>query len=105
MAGVCWQSVGRRVRITLGKYTTIFQAEVYAVLAFVYEIQTQIRPEKYVSICYNSWAALKVLRASKRKSPLVQQCQKALNYISARCTVGLYWVPGHAGLRGNEIAD
>ena len=74
MAGVCWQSVGRRVRITLGKYTTIFQAEVYAVLAFVYEIQTQIRPEKYVSICYNSWAALKVLRASKRKSPLVQQC-------------------------------
>jgi len=32
-------------------------------------------------------------------------CQKALNDISTRHAVGLYWVPGHAGVRGNEIAD
>ena len=25
--------------------------------------------------------------------------------ISARHAVGLFWVPGHAGVRGNEIAD
>jgi hypothetical protein len=30
---------------------------------------------------------------------------KALNDISTRHVVGLYWVPGHAGIRGNEIAD
>jgi hypothetical protein len=28
-----------------------------------------------------------------------------LNDISTLHTVGLYWVPGHAGVRGNEIAD
>jgi hypothetical protein len=28
-----------------------------------------------------------------------------LNDISARYAVGLYWVPGHAGARGNQIAD
>ena len=28
-----------------------------------------------------------------------------LNDVSARHAVGLYWVPGHAGLRWNEIAD
>jgi ribonuclease HI len=28
-----------------------------------------------------------------------------LNDISPRHVVGLYWVPGHAGVRGNEIAD
>jgi hypothetical protein len=28
-----------------------------------------------------------------------------LNDISARHAVGLYWVPGHAGARGNETAD
>jgi len=37
-------------------------------------------------------------------SPLVQQCQKVLN-ISTRHAVGLYWVPGHARVTGNEIAD
>jgi hypothetical protein len=36
---------------------------------------------------------------------LIRQCQQALNYISTWHTVGLYWVPGHAGGRGNEIAD
>jgi hypothetical protein len=35
---------------------------------------------------------------------LVHQCHRVLNDISAR-HVGLYWVPGHAGVRGNEIAD
>jgi hypothetical protein len=28
-----------------------------------------------------------------------------LNDISARHVVGLFWVPGHAGTPGNEIAD
>jgi hypothetical protein len=38
-------------------------------------------------------------------SPLVQQCQKALNDISTQHLVGLYWVPGRAGVWGIEIAD
>jgi hypothetical protein len=48
---------------------------------------------------------MKALQAVRTTSPLVHQCQKALNDISARHVVGLYWVPGHAGVRGNEIAD
>jgi hypothetical protein len=48
-------------------------------------------------------AAVKALLAAKTPSPLVRQCQKALN-ISTRHAVGLYWVHGHAGVRGNEIA-
>jgi hypothetical protein len=47
--------------------------------------------------------ALKALQAAKTTSPLVWQCLQALNDISTRHAVGLYWVPGHASVRGNEI--
>jgi len=104
-AGVFGQSVKRRLSFPLGRYTTVFQAEIYAILARVYEIQFQNRPEKYVSICSDSQVALKALQAIITTSPLVYQCQKALIDISARHMVGLYWVPGHAGVGGNEIAD
>jgi ribonuclease HI len=84
---------------------TVFQAEVYAILACVHKTETQDRPDKYVSICSNSQVDLKALQAAKTTSPVVGQCQKALNDISTRHAVGLYWVPGHAVVRGNEIAD
>ena len=50
-------------------------------------------------------AALKAIQVTKTTSPLVHQCQQMLNDISARHVVGLYWVPGRAGVTGNEIAD
>ena len=31
--------------------------------------------------------------------------ETCMNDISTRHAVGLYWVPGHAGVRRNEIAD
>ena len=46
-----------------------------------------------------------MLQAVRTTYHLVCQCQKALNDISARHVVGLYWVPRRAGVQGNEIAD
>jgi hypothetical protein len=62
-------------------------------------------PSGGISIRSDSQAALKSLQATRTTSLLVQQCQKALNDISTRYVVGLYWVPGHAWIRSNEIAD
>jgi hypothetical protein len=67
-------------------------------------IQVNVRSGKYISICSDSQAALKALQAAKT-SPLVWQCQRALNDISTYHSVGLFWVPGHSGIRGNETAD
>ena len=104
-SGVYRQFVNGRFRISLGKPATVFQAGVYAILDCVQEIENQDQPEKYVSICYDSQGALKALQAVKRTSPLVQHCQQTLKDISARNVVGLYWVPWHAGLTGNKIAN
>jgi hypothetical protein len=65
--------LGRRLIISLGKHGTVFEAEVYAILACVYENQRNARPEKYVSICSDGQAALKSLQPAKM-SPLVRQC-------------------------------
>jgi hypothetical protein len=97
-AGVYAQSVGRGLRISLGRYATVFQTEIYGILVCAYEIQLYVRTEKYMNICSDSQAALKALQAAIT-SPLVQQCQKELDVISTQHTMGLYWV------RGNEIAD
>jgi ribonuclease HI len=104
-AGVYGQSVHRRLSIPLGRHATVFQAVVYAILACAHEIEAQGQPERYVSIYSDSQAALKAIQAAKTTSPLVRQCQQALNDISARHAVKLYWVPGHAGVRGNETAN
>ena len=53
-AGVYGQSVKRRLSFSLGRYATVFQAKIYAILACVYEIQSLDRPEKHVSICSDS---------------------------------------------------
>ena len=48
---------------------------------------------------------MKGLQAAKTTPPLVRQCQKALKDISIRRAMGIYWVPGYAGVRGKVIAD
>jgi hypothetical protein len=58
-----------------------------------------------LQICSDSQAALKSLQAIRTMSLLVQQCQKALNDITTLHAVRPYWVLGHAGVTGNEIAD
>jgi hypothetical protein len=50
-----------------------------------------------ILLCSDGQAALKALQAAKTMSRLVRQCQQALNDISTRHAVGLYWVPGHVG--------
>jgi hypothetical protein len=63
----------------------------------------EVRPEKYISIYSDSQATLKALLIAKTMSPLVQECQKALNDISTGYSVGLFWFPRHSRVCGKEI--
>jgi ribonuclease HI len=51
----------------------------------------------WCSGCASGWTTEGYSLISKRAKGL---CQNQL-----WCAMGLYWVPGHAGVRGNEIAD
>jgi hypothetical protein len=75
-AGVYGQSVNRWLSIPLGKHATVFQAEAYVILACIYEIETQDRPEKYVSICSDSQAALNALQAAKTMLPWCESASR-----------------------------
>jgi hypothetical protein len=77
----------------------LFQAEIYAILACGYVIQTTIRSEKCISISSHSQAALKVLQAVKTMSPLVRKCQRVLDDVAAHYSVRLIWVSGYSGVK------
>ena len=82
-AGVYGQSLGRRLSISIGKYATVFQAEICTIMAYAYEIKMNASPEKHVCTCSDSQAALKAFQAAKPTSPLVQQCPKDVEHFHA----------------------
>jgi ribonuclease HI len=104
-AGVYGQSDRRKLSLSLGQYATVFQADVFAILACLHDTEAHGLTGKHTSICSDSLAALNALEAVRTTYPLVHQCQEVLNDIPTRHAVGLYWVPGHAGVQGNETAD
>jgi ribosomal protein S6 len=61
---------GKNAQDLSRKHATVFKAEVYGIMACAYEIQMNVRQEKYVSICFDSQAALTAIQTA-RTSPLV----------------------------------
>jgi len=89
----------------LGIHTSIFQAEVYAVMHGAQILEQFGVNNKQISICSDSQAALKALSNPKVTSRLVWDCIVALQQLSSHNAVKLFWVPGHSGIYGNEQAD
>jgi ribonuclease HI len=85
----------------LGKYATVFQMEIYAILQCAYENIRAYR-NKWILIFSDSQAAL---NGPKVTSRLVAECLDALSALADLTKVTLIWVPGHRGICGNEHAD
>ncbi|XP_017473760.1 PREDICTED: uncharacterized protein LOC108364547 [Rhagoletis zephyria] len=93
------------ISIPLGKYPSIFQAEVFAI-DICAEVILQRQPRKqHIVICSDSQAALRAVSSCEINSRLVWECVKRLNALGELNTVQLMWVPGHTGVQGNEDAD
>lgn len=96
---------GIHVSIPMGRWTTVFFAEVYAILECAYICLKRNYRHARICIFSDSQAALNALKCFTCQSKLVWECITILKQLAMKNQVHLYWVPGHCGIEGNEKAD
>lgn len=104
-AGIYGQTPRCNISQPLGEYTTVFQAEIYAIDCCLRENLRRGYTGKNILICSDSQASIKALNSWVIKSKLVWECLENLKNLSVSNKVTLKWVPGHKGIEGNEKAD
>jgi ribonuclease HI len=104
-ASVYSEDFGLTLSIHLGRYATVFQAEITAILVCTETLLSKEISGDRICICVDSQAALKALISPQIKSRVVLDCVTALQNLSEINTVELIWVPGHSNVLGNEEAD
>lgn len=104
-AGICCPRDNTRLSFPLGKYATVFQAEVFAIITCCKVCLDRGNRNRTIHICSDSQAAFLSLGSCIFTSSLVWECYKVLCDLSTNNRVSLYWVPGHMGIPGNELAD
>ena len=102
-ASVFEQTQNKKHILPLGRYATVFQAEVYAILTCTDLLCNSV--DRSITICSDSQAALKSISSAKTTSGLVWETMTKLQDLSMNNCVRLLWVPGHSKIEGNEIAD
>ncbi|MQP77773.1 hypothetical protein CQ393_18025, partial [Stenotrophomonas sp. MYb238] len=99
--------VGLRLKYheSMGRYTSIFQAEVCAIgRCAEFNLQRNYRG-KDIAILSDSQAAIKALSKAKITSKLVNEVRTALDKLGAVNKLTIRWVPGHNIIPGNKLAD
>jgi ribonuclease HI len=90
---------------SLGQYTTVFQAEVYAINARATENIDWNYKNRHIYILSDRQAAIKALGKYQITSKLVWDCHHSLIQLATHNRVQLIWVPGHKGIVGNDMAN
>jgi hypothetical protein len=104
-SGIFGLRPNRSFSFPLGKFATVFQTKIYAILQCACENIRRAYKNKRIFIISYSQATLKVLSGPKVTSGLVAECLDALSVLASLNEVTLAWVPGHCGILGNEEAD
>ena len=97
-----WGSI--RGHVSLGLHTMVFQAEIYAIKAFLTQNTLKGYKVKKIYILSHSQADIKALDSFQMNSKWVWDCHQSLVQLAEHNRIQLVWVPGHMGIDGNKIA-
>jgi ribonuclease HI len=95
----------RSFSFPLGKYATVFQTKIYAILQCACENIRRAYKHKRILIFSDSQAALRALSNPKVTSERVAECLDALSALACLYEVTLTWMPGHCAIPGDEEGD
>ncbi|XP_046145392.1 uncharacterized protein LOC123988683 [Osmia bicornis bicornis] len=105
-AGIWGERPRAEIAMSLDPHVSILQAEVFAIWACAKLCLERNYRDKHIYICSDSKAALGSIRATIVRSMLVQDCTDMLERLANNNNrVNLIWVPGYAGIPGNEKAN
>ena len=106
-AGICFNGLMSDLYFPLGHYTSVFQAEVHAIMQCALAPKRLDSSDEHICtcICSDSQAVLMALCNPRVVSKQIWECIGALNKLASHRPVSLTWVPAHSGIPGNEQAD
>ena len=88
-----------------GIYSTVFQAEVLAISEVEKNLLWEKMHNQNIVVLVDSQAAIKALIKCTVTPITVLNCIRNLNQLGKQNHVSIAWIPGHAGVHGNEVAD
>ena len=89
----------------LGIYSTVFQAEVLAISEVAKNLLLEKMLNQSIVVLVDSQAAIKTLIKCTVTSITEFNCIRNLNQLGKQNHLSIAWIPGHAGVLGNEVAD
>ena len=89
----------------LGIYSTVFQPEVLAISEVAKNLLLKKMHNQTIVELVDSQATIKALVKCTVTLITVFNCIRNLNQLGNQNHVNIAWISGHAGVRGNEVAD
>ena len=84
---------------------SVFEAESHGMLSGLRSIQHRLSPGDTVQVFSDSKSSLMALLSKRVILPVTYDIQVLASAIADSNTISFFWVPGHSGVYGNELAD